>query len=613
MTNGDRRSVRRRHRLGARAALKFTVLALLVVSAVLLVACTPPGLPDPIAPVAGSVVAGPPAPLPQVTIGVDGTVRGFNPHAIADYSPAAAAVAALVLPGVSAVAADGSVQLNTDVVQQAAVTSTDPFTVTYTLDRNAAWSDGTPITAEDFSYLREQMLVQPGTVDPAGYRLISAIDSKNAGKTVEVTFTRAPADWKTLFSPLLPAHLLKDSPGGWAESLTAGLPVSGNRYKMQSYDTVTGEITLVRNDKYWGTQPGTSIAVLRIGTSSALIQALGRGDVDAVLLQPDGADQRTLEAGTPAAQRAAVQLPGTVQLVFDNLVGPSTDPAVRRAIALALDLNSIRTVLDGGNAAGGTAAPSLVTLPGPPTGQATPTAVPGEAGDSSAAVAELGRAGYTRQALYQRKGGKVLRLRLAYGTGDSRMAAAAKLIQTQLATIGVEVDLVRDDLRAVVGSRLALGTVDLGLLMVPRGSSDALAAGSAFGCPRPAPATQAIQSTQAVQSTQAIQATRTGQTPLTVQSQAIPPGAAGTQPAPRAGNLSGFCSPGIQPLLEAATSGPIPPGLESALAAAVPTIQIERPSAVFATSPRFAAVIAGSGPGWTFSTPLMGLASWPSK
>jgi len=597
MTNDDRRWMGRRRRLGACAALKFVVVAM---PAVFIAACTPPGLPDPIPPAAGSVVASMPAPVPQVTIGVDGTVRGFNPHAIADYSPAAAAVAALVLPGVSAVAADGSVQLNLDVLRQAEVTSTDPFTVTYTLDRNAAWSDGTPITAEDFSYLRDQMLVQPGTVDPAGYRLISAIDSKNAGKTVEVTFTRAPADWKTLFSPLLPAHLLKDSPGGWAESLTAGLPVSGNRYKMQSYDTVTGEITLVRNDKYWGTQPGPSVAVLRIGTSSALIEALGRGDVDAVLLQPDGADQRTLEARTPVAQRVSVHLPGTVQLVFDNLAGPSTDPAVRRAIALALDLNSIRTVLDGGNAAGWTAAPSLVTLPGPPAGQPAPTAVPGAAGDSSAAVAELGRAGYTRQALYQRKDGKVLRLRLAYGTGDFRMAAAARLIQGQLATIGVEVDLVRDELRAVVGSRLARGTVDLGLLMVPRGSSDALAAGSAFGCPQSAPAPRPAPATQATQTTQPTQATP-------------PPGAARTQPTPRAGNLSGFCAADIQPLLEAASSGPIPPGLESALAAAVPTVQILRPSAVFATSSRLASVVAGSGPGWTFSTPLGGLANWPSK
>ena len=69
---------------------------------------------------------------------------------------------------------DGTAVADPDVVDAAEVTSQDPFTVTYTLDRKASWSDGTPITAEDFSYLRDQLLVQPGTVDPAGYQLISA-------------------------------------------------------------------------------------------------------------------------------------------------------------------------------------------------------------------------------------------------------------------------------------------------------------------------------------------------------------------------------------------------------------------------------------------------------
>ena len=226
MTDRGWRPVRR-PRSGPRRGL------LLAATLLILAGCTPPGLPAPIAPAASSVVGSIPATEAAVTIGIDGGVVGFNPHAIADYSLADAAVAELVLPSVSTVAADGSIQLNPDVVEKAEVTATDPFTVTYTLDRNAAWSDGTPITAEDFSYLRDQMLVQPGTVDPAGYRLISSIVSRDAGKSVDVKFIHPVADWKTLFSPLLPSHILKDSPGGWTEGLANGLPVSGNRYKLR--------------------------------------------------------------------------------------------------------------------------------------------------------------------------------------------------------------------------------------------------------------------------------------------------------------------------------------------------------------------------------------------
>src|SRR4051794_14609646 len=204
-------------------ALRRTRVAVVAAAALLLCGCTPPGLPAPIAPAESSAAGSIPAGDAAVTIGVDGTVPGFNPHAIADYSPAEMAIAGLVLPSVSTVAANGSVVLNRDLVDKAVVSSTNPFTVTYTLDRNASWSDGTPITAEDFSYLRDQMLVQPGTVDPAGYRLISSIVSRDAGKSVDVSFVHPVADWAGLFSPLLPSHLLKDSPGGWTQGLAAGI------------------------------------------------------------------------------------------------------------------------------------------------------------------------------------------------------------------------------------------------------------------------------------------------------------------------------------------------------------------------------------------------------
>jgi len=543
-------------------------------AALLLCGCTPPGLPAPIAPAESSAAGSIPTTDAGVTIGVDGAVTGFNPHAIADYSPAEMAVAGLVLPSVSTVAPNGSVELNRDLVEKAEVTSTDPFTVTYTLDRNASWSDGTPITAEDFSYLRDQMLVQPGTVDPAGYRLIASIVSRNAGKSVDVTFVNPVADWAALFSPLLPSHLLKDSPGGWTQGLAAGIPVSGNRYKMQNNDTVTGEITLVRNDKFWGTQPRPATAVIRIGTATALIDALDRGDLQAVLLQPDAADQRTLDKIVPADRRAPVLLPGTIQLVFNTAGGATAQQKVRRAVAAGLDLPQLRAVLTGGNPDGGAAVPSLVTLSAVGSSQIVTD-------DPDLAVADLVAAGYHRGPVYMSKNGEILRLTLTYRSDDPRLAAAAQLIQSQLEAIGVEVLLLRDSSSAAVDSRMALGRVDLGLVMVPRGPFDALAAGSAFDCPLPA-------------------AQQAGITPAA--------------PLPRAGNLSGYCSAEVQPMLDrAASSGTVRPELNDALSADVPVLPITRPSATFAASALIAPQLGLSGPGWDFSGPLTGLPVWPSK
>jgi len=300
-----------------------------LVAALALSGCTPPGLPEPIAPTGGTTVPGTPPPAGTVVIGLDGgagRITGFNPYLIADFSPATQAAASLVLPSAFVMAADGSVGPDPDVIDRAAVTSSDPFTVTYTLDRKAAWSDGTPITADDFSYLRDQLLVQPGTVDPAGYQLITAIRSRDAGKTVEVEFSAAFPDWDTLFSPLLPSHLMKDFPGGWAAALNTDIPVAANRYRMTSYDPVTGQVSLARNDKYWGTPPQPAAVVLRLGDPADLLAAFGRGNVQALWFAPGGSMATELEQAVPADRRTVVPFPATVQLVFNTVSGDTADP-----------------------------------------------------------------------------------------------------------------------------------------------------------------------------------------------------------------------------------------------------------------------------------------------
>ena len=340
----------------------FAVLAALLT----VTACTPPNLPAPIAPTGNtSASSAPPAPGTLV-VGLDGTsgpIAGFNPYAIADYSPAAQAVASMVLPSAFVMAADGTVGTDPDVVDWVAVTSLNPFTVTYLLDRKASWSDGTPITAEDFSYLRDQLLVQPGTVASAGYRLISAIRSRDAGKTVDVEFSTPFPEWRSLFSPLLPSHLLKDSPGGWASALDSDLPLSGNRYRMTSYDPVTGQVALARNDKYWATPPGPAAVVLRLGQPSDLLAAFNRGDVQALWFAPDARTAQDIADQVPGDQRTTLPTPSSVQLVMNAAVGPTGEVGVRTAIAAGLDPAALAVALTAGWADGGRPVTSQVALP----------------------------------------------------------------------------------------------------------------------------------------------------------------------------------------------------------------------------------------------------------
>lgn len=546
-----------------------TVPVLTLVLLLLLGACTPPGLPAPQSPSAPASAASSAPAVEQVVVGVDGAVSGFNPHAIADFSPAARAVASLVLPSATVVHPDGTTGFDPAVVDNAVVTSTTPFVVTYTLNRAAAWSDGTPVTAEDFAFLRDQMLAQPGTVDPAGYRMITAIRSRNAGKTVDVEFAGPFPDWPTLFSPLLPAHILKDAPGGWTDGLDGGIPVSANRYKMTSFDAVTGEITLVRNDKYWADNFGPATVVLRIGSPEELLAALQRGDVQAVFGQPDGAIAADIDAVVPADRRARVPLPATVQLIFNTTSGGTSDPAVRTAVATTLDLDRLRNTLSGGRPGGMLPVGSMVSLPAKAKGR--PVTPPLAAMNDPAKARELlAAAGYDVGGLYVRQGQTVLRLTLGFPTRDARMAAAAREIQRELGRAGIEVNLLADAAGPLITARAATGALDLLLVTVPRSRSDAVATGSGFGCAQVA--------------------------------------------ARRTGNLSGYCSAPVEAAITAALAGVGDLGpTDSRLWSDLPILPIGEPTAILAVGPSLQRATIGNGDGWLWSGPLQGLPQWSDR
>jgi len=613
-------------------------------------ACTPPNLPPPIAPSGATSVPGTPPGAGTIVVGMDGSsgpISGFNPHAIADFSQATQAVASLVLPSAFVVQPDGSTAPDPDVVDSARVTSQDPFTVTYTLDRKASWSDGTPITAEDFSYLRDQLVAQPATVDPAGYRLIRQIRSRDAGKTVEVEFAAEFADWQTLFSPLLPSHIMKDFPGGWGAALNADIPVSGNRYKMSSYDPVTGQVLLARNDKYWGTPPGPAAVVLRLGDPTDLIAAFSRGDVQALWLEPDADTVASVEESIPAERRTTVPLPATTQLIFNTTTGPTASADLRAAIAAGVSPAIVGTDLSGGWVDGAAAVTSQVRLPAQGVDSDASTSTGAVNADATVAQDKLTAAGYLRNGLYATRNGEVLRLTLGYPTGNPRVATAARTIQRQLGLIGIEVDLLADNAPNLLENRVAAGSLDLALVALPRGSKDAVAAASAFGCPRPGtttggepddplvPSTTGPTTGPATGPTAGLTAGPTaegGNSPLATQSAPVtqesstadstPPtdigdtaggadSAAPTEPL-RTGNLSGYCTAATQRILvEAITGQSAVDGADPGLWSNLPVLPLAELSTVFAVSPELASVLDGAHNGWLWTGPLEGLPDWP--
>lgn len=580
------------------------VLAVLAIG-LAVAACTPPGLPPPIAPSGESASGVSPVEPGTITVGIEGTsgsVTGFNPYEVADYSLAARTVASLVLPSVFVTGSDGVPRPDPDLVDAVVVTSQDPFTVTYTLDRRAAWTDGTPVTAEDFSYLRDQLLVQPATVDPAGYGLITAIRSRDAGKTVVVEFAAPFPDWRTLFSPLLPSHLMKDFPGGWGAALNADIPLAANQYRMRSYDPVTGQIRLARNDKYWGDPPGPAAVVLRLGDPRDLVAGFARGDLQAVWLGPDVDTVASLEQVAPPERRTTVPEPVSTQLIMNVGAGPTSSQNVRKAIAAALDPPAVADALAAGWTDGARRITSQVRLPAqvPATDGAGPNGgAPIITNDPQVARGQLAAAGYRTDGLYATRAGQVLRLTLGYPTGDPRTAAAARTVQRQLGEAGIEIDLLADNAPSLLETQTAAGALDLSLVELPRGRSDAVATASAFSCA----ATAAGPPGQAGDSPPA--ATPTAQTTPAPDPTAVPL---------RTGNLSGYCAPSVDDLLTASltrTGGAELDAADPELWTALPVFPIVESSTLFAVSPELQSVLDGPRPGWLWTGPLQGLPDWP--
>jgi hypothetical protein len=225
---------------GARRVF-LAVGVLISLAGLALAACTANPPPAPQSTDTPHNSAPPPQRVTQIIMGIDSIGAGFNPHLLSDLSPVNAAISSLVLPSAFRPVPDpGSPtgsrwEVDPTLLVSADVTNQNPFTVTYKIRPEAQWTDNAPIGADDFWYLWRQMASQPGVVDPAGYDLITGVQSLEGGKQAVVTFAQPYPAWHELFNNLLPAHIVKDVPGGFAAGLARALPVTGGQFRVETF------------------------------------------------------------------------------------------------------------------------------------------------------------------------------------------------------------------------------------------------------------------------------------------------------------------------------------------------------------------------------------------
>ncbi|MGH4007406.1 MAG: ABC transporter family substrate-binding protein [Pseudonocardiaceae bacterium] len=562
-----------------------------------LAACTAQPLPvlpgnSPNGPVSSPVA---PAPAQEVVLGIDRLGSGFNPHTLADLTPVSEAVAGLLLPSAFHQTPAGQWVLDETLLNSVEVTGTAPFTVTYRIRRNAQWSDHTPIAAEDFGYLAEQMRTQPGVLDPAGYQLIDAVVSRDGGKTAEVVFHRPYAGWRTLFRHLLPAHLLKDAPGGWSQGLDAGVPVSGGPFAMTSFEPSRGVLVLARNDRYWDTPAQVDRILFRQGSDAALVDALRTGGVQAALFgRPNAITESLLRDAGLKATPVVVPRPVLASVLLRPASQVLDDQRVRTAVAAALDRPALIATGVASGPSAALRADSAVLAPSAPGYQATaPVAgVPVEP-DPDTVRRLLADAGYTRGRSGWERAGQPLRLVVAAPADREPYGTLAARVADQLRTAGIEAQMREVDPDELFGTMLApqpginevsfrpgtaaagpaagIPGVDIVVLPQPVAGHPATQLASWYGCPLVAPARLA--------------------------------------PAPP--NPAGLCDLALQPLIERALTqddpaGTVAPTIESALWSRAVTIPLYQQVSLLVSTSQ----LPDTAPGTVLEGPLDGAARW---
>ncbi len=256
----------------------------------------------------------------------------------------------------------------------------DAMTVTWTLRPGLKWSDGEALTCDDFKYAWEWVL-DPDNVGvvTTGFSDISDIECTSDTEMVW-HFKTVYEGYITLMSAPLPRHYLEKIPmkdqtngAGFRADEVANLPVSG-AFKFESV-TPQQELRLAKNPNYTSFATNSPAHLDNLiwkwyGDADLMIAGFKAGEVDFATDLQDSDIPKVQDLGDQVSAIPALlyeflrpnwsagPFDATKKIggcsrnaaVADRGTGcPMADPAMREAVAFAIDKNEINTRLLGGS------------------------------------------------------------------------------------------------------------------------------------------------------------------------------------------------------------------------------------------------------------------------
>ncbi|MFF2553474.1 ABC transporter family substrate-binding protein [Nocardia sp. NPDC058058] len=332
--------------------------------------------------------------------------------------------------------AAGELSVDNNYYTDIQLTSTSPQqVVTYTINPKAVWSDGSPITWEDF---RSQWQAMNGrnpdyqVASSSGYNAIGKVERGTDDRQVIVTFDKSYGEWQGLFGGLYP-KADTESPQAFNDWARNSLPVSSGPFIITNLDRTQNRITLSRNPKWWGDQPVLANITFSVLDSTAVVPAIQNNELDEAYVA--GLENVTAARNAPGVEIRRTSEPSVNILTFNGAPGGLLeDPAVRRAVAKAIDRQNIVNTSQHGIVDQPQVVNNHVFIAGQ-TGYQDNSAV--VAFDPDAAAKELDAAGWVLKGDVREKDGRKLELRdVMYD--QAGWVDTAKIIQANLAKVGVK-------------------------------------------------------------------------------------------------------------------------------------------------------------------------------
>jgi peptide/nickel transport system substrate-binding protein len=340
-----------------------------------------------------------------------------------------------MMPNLFKQAADSTIEINKDYLDEAKLVSTDPQVLEFKINSKAKWSDGNAITWQDFEAMWKSLNGTDKAYEVAGstgYEDIEKVEKGATDQDVKVTFKKKFAEWKGMFSPLYPKSLSSSAEEfnkGWADApkVTAG------PFKIGTIDRTGKLVTVVRDDAWWGDKPKLDKITFRQVDRPALADALANGQIDYFDIGSSVENFQRAKGMQGVTIRQAIT-PDYAHVTFNG-----SDAKVRVALMRGIDTKAIAKALLGQMLKGD----AQVTgnhffLLGTKEYKDNSSVA---SFDKEAAKKQLDELGWKLDGETRKKDGKELVIRYVIPTPNPVSDSISKLVQGQLKELGAKVDI----------------------------------------------------------------------------------------------------------------------------------------------------------------------------